>query len=243
MILSAPKTALLLALFFSSVCAEECPKLLMDSAAVISAEGRFINREHSRIHVDIIWQHQPFTADTFDISVSGKESFRYVSAENFRYIELKPENFRRLMAMHHLKENIGESPIKLDDLELLARGAFLCPDSQHSPLASFLTAKSQTWQSLTPNTFPTPDSVQMSDFNAQNKRTIRIHSWKPYDNMLLPTILDFWGNDYHGSLWIRTARKIETQRPQTESPKKIQPDKKMRLWNWLDIKSEIPLEL
>ena len=69
MILSAPKTALLLALFFSSVCAEECPKLLMDSAAVISAEGRFINREHSRIHVDIIWQHQPFTADTFDISV------------------------------------------------------------------------------------------------------------------------------------------------------------------------------
>ena len=107
-------SALRFFVFFSILSAfalaEECPQPLLNGNAVVSIEGRFINREFKRVHVDIIWRHRQDSIDTFDITISRKESYRYISAKEFRYMEFKPEGIRRQMAMHHLKENIGDSP-------------------------------------------------------------------------------------------------------------------------------------
>ena len=221
------------------IVAEECPQLLVDSAAIISIEGRFVNREHSRVHVDIMWQHEPLSADTFDISLPHS-AFRYVSAPQFRYVEIKPENIRRQMAMHHLKEFIGETPLKWDDFELLARGSFLCPDSLHRDSTILYTAISQTWFTLNVEKSQ-PDSVRMSG-PAGEKRKIFIHSWKSYDGIFLPAILDIQGSNYSGSLWIRTAKRVPAKQNFTPEEKPAKEEKSF-LWNWSNAESEVPLIL
>ncbi len=224
--------------------AEECPRALISSAAVVSAEGRFVNRENLSVRFDLIWQHLPGIADTFDITLSGKRSFRYVSSPDFRYLEYLPGRIPRQMAMHHLKENIGESPVKWDDLELLSQGAFLCQDSSHSDSSSLYTAKSQAWFRLKPNSSSQPDTLSMFGPRSET-RTLSIHSWGDYDGIRLPTIIDVRGANDSGVLWVRTARRILPKaRPRAnfEKTEKDSPSPSP-LWNGLDGESKIPLIL
>ena len=58
-------------LFSVFALADVCPQDFIGTSAVISLEGRFVNREFSRVHTDIIWRHYPNEADTFDITLSG----------------------------------------------------------------------------------------------------------------------------------------------------------------------------
>lgn len=80
-----------------------------DSEVQVSLEGRFVNRDFFPVHLSLAWKHVPGSADTFDIVLSGKESFRYVSSKDFRYMEFQKEKARRQMARHHLQEFIGNS--------------------------------------------------------------------------------------------------------------------------------------
>lgn len=176
----------------------ENPEGKLGSDAQISVEGRFINREFLPVHLSLSWRHAPTSADTFDIVLSN-DSFRYVSAENFRYMEFRKENARRQMASHHLQEFIGESPLTWNHLESLARGNLPCDDSTGSD-------------------------------------TISIHGWKEYDGIFLPAIINFYGKGGHGSLWIRTARKISPDIPKSTDFPSI-------FWHGLDPKPKIPLIL
>lgn len=184
---------------FGTLSAEEPTDKRLDSDARISIEGRFINREFSPVHLSLSWRHATASADTFDIVLSGKDSFRYVSARDFRYMEFRKENARRQMATHHLQEFIGESPLTWNHLESLARGN-LVPDS-----------------------------------TAQD--SLYIHSWKNYDGLFLPAIIDFYGKGGHGSLWIRTARKISPDIPKDSA------DFPSIFWHGPDSKAKIPLIL
>lgn len=198
---------------FCSLHAAECEFSFADSAAVISIEGRFVNREFSRIGIDLIWQKAE--ADTFDVTVSGRESYRYVSTPDFRYMEYRPENVRRLLAAHHLKENIGASPLKWDDLELLARFLFRCPDSLAASNV-FQPTRSAAWKSVSVNSKIQPDTIEMKSY--QNEiRTLTVHRWANFDGILLPTSIDIAGKNYSGSLWIRTARRQESFSPRQKS--------------------------
>ncbi len=196
------KAAILLGFLFAPLFAEcpASPDSTFDSDAQISVEGRFTNREFLPVHFSLSWRHVPGSADTFDIVLSGKDSFRYVSSRDFRYMEFRKENARRQMARHHLQEFIGESPLTWEHLENLARGNLPCEDS-------------------TENNF------------------IHIHSWKEYDGLFLPAIVDFYGKGGHGSLWVRTARKI------SPNVSKDTADFPSIFRNWPDSKIKVPLIL
>jgi len=115
--------------FAESLSADECSESTLDSEVQVSLEGRFVNRDFFPVHLSLAWIHVPGSADTFDIVLSGKESFRYVSSKDFRYMEFRKEKARRQMARHHLQEFIGESPLTWNHLESLARGNLPCEDS------------------------------------------------------------------------------------------------------------------
>ena len=238
-------------LFSVFALADVCPQDFIGTSAVISLEGRFVNREFSRVHTDIIWRHHPNEADTFDITLSGKESYRYISTPDFRYLEFKKENVRRQMAMHHLQEYIGESPLKWDDVELLARGNYLCYDSLHNDSAVLYTAYSQAWYSIVKGLGSQPDSLQMNGPRGETRK-LHIHSWKEYSAITVPTITDFDGNAYTGSLWTRTAFRIykpaeakpfpKIEEPKTPHLQKIYKTESV-FWNRLDSEVEVPLKL
>lgn len=190
---------------FSGLFAAECEFSLVDSAAVISIEGRFVNREFSRVGIDLIWQRTQL-ADTFDIVLSGSESFRYVSSPDFRYMEYRPENVRRQMATHHLKENIGNSPLLWDDLELLARFLFRCPDSLPPDSNLFQTTRSAAWKSVAVNSKIRPDSITMKSYRNEI-RTLFIHRWANFNGIFLPSSFDIASGKDSGSLWIRSVQR------------------------------------
>lgn len=239
-----------LCLFSAFAFAEECPEPLVQENAVISLEGRFVNRDYKRIHVDIIWRHKPTSADTFDITVSRKESFRYVSAKEFRYMEFKPENVRRQMAMHHLKENIGESPLKWDDFELLAHGHYLCHDSLHNDSTLLYTSRSQAWFTIQRNSGTRPDSLQMNGPFGETRK-LYIHSWKKFTVFTVPAIIDIQGNNYTGSLWTRAAFRffepIEPSKPiplvKYQLPEGLNQARQSMFGDRLDRESKVPLIL
>lgn len=237
------KTFFLLAFLPFASFAEECPSPWIDFPAVISAEGRFINRENVRVHVDLIWQHLPDAADTFDITISGRESFRYISSADYRYMEYFPGRIPRQMAMHHLRETIGKSPLRWDDLELLAQGIFLCRDSLHQDSAFVYPARSQTWFRIRFN-HPKPDTVWM--FGSGEERRLTVHSWNLYDGIFMPTIIDLKGNGESGSFWIRTARRLSPPAPKKAEVSET-PQSASRwaspIWNGLNRKSKIALIL
>jgi len=245
--------------FFAFICilsafafAEECPEPLVQENAVISLEGRFVNRDFRRIHVDIIWLHRPNSADTFDITISRKESFRYVSAKEYRYMEFKPGGIRRQMAMHHLKENIGESPLKWDDFELLAHGNYLCHDSLHNDSATLYTSRSQAWFTIRRNHSTMPDSLQMNGPFGETRK-LYIHSWKNFNDFTVPAIIDFQGNNYTGSLWTRTAfrfyepieykKAIVPSKVKYRLPTGVAKEFSSTLGNGLDREIKVPLIL
>lgn len=130
---SQMKTAVFLSAFLCAVLAApspaECPTAASDENFLASIEGRFVNREFFPVHVDLVWRHAPLSADTFDIILSGRESFRYVSTKDFRFMEYRKEKVRRQMASHHLGEFIGDSPLTWEHFERLARGVLPCEDS------------------------------------------------------------------------------------------------------------------
>ncbi len=190
----------LFVLFAVSLSVANCPEIPLDSDFQISIEGRFVNRDFFPVHLDLAWRHALGSADTFDIVLSGKESFRYVSSKDFRYMEFRKENARRQIAMHHLQEFIGESPLTWNHLESLARGNLPCEEG------------------------PGPD-------------TIAVHSRKDYDGITLPAIIDFSGKGGHGSLWVRTARKIPRDIPERSS------GFPSILWHGVDSEAKIPLIL
>ena len=53
------------------------------------------------------------------------------------------------MAYHHLKEFIASTPLRWDDLELLANGYYFCDNSASPKKTFFTTAFSQEWFSIT----------------------------------------------------------------------------------------------
>ncbi len=191
-------SAIFLGFFAESLFSAECPENSLDTGFQASIEGRFVNRDFFPVHFTLFWRHVPRSADTFDIVLSGRDSFRYVSSKDFRYMEFRKEKARRQMARHHLQEFIGESPLTWNHLESLARGNLPCEDSA------------------------APD-------------TVAIHSRKDYDGIVLPAIIDFSGKGGRGSLWVRTARRIPRDIPETGGFPSI-------LWHG-DSEAKIPLIL
>ncbi|SMG44574.1 hypothetical protein [Fibrobacter sp. UWB13] len=183
-----------------------CPHLLTNSAMIINVEGKFVNEEKNKTNIKIEWRHHNDALDTFFVNSSGSRPFNYITAGKFRYMEFEGGKIKRQLGLHHLRENIGNTPLKLDDLELLANGYFKCPDStklEQNPNV-FSTAVSNTWWSLVVDTLPNPEKAVMRGA-PKKPRYFSITNWKSFAGDMLPTLASMSSEDYSGSLWIRSA--------------------------------------
>jgi hypothetical protein len=115
---------------------------------------------------------------------------------------------KRQLGTHHLKEHIGETPLKLDDMELLANGQFLCRDSTIQKPNILSTAFSMAWWSLVADSLPHPTKVAMNGVHHE-KRIFTIRQWRNYSGEMLPTLVKVENERYSGELWIRSAYTVQ----------------------------------
>ena len=185
-----------------------CPHFLLESPMVVNIEGFFINEKMSRASLDVEWRHHPEALDTFFVNQPDYPPFNFITAGAYRYMEFSNIKVKRQLGSHHLKEHIGETPLKLDDMELLANGQFLCKDSSIQKPNILSTAFSMAWWSLVADTLPTPSKVSMNGARKE-KRSFIIRQWKKYSGELLPTLVRLESEKYSGELWIRSAYPMQ----------------------------------
>ena len=186
-----------------------CPHKLVDRDLIVNMEGSTINAQHSRARIDIEWRHhEELQQDTFFIHLPGKPSFKYITGKTDRYLEYDSPKIRRQMAMHHLREDIGNTAVKYDDLELIAHGSFLCKDSLVQKPTIFSPAFSNMWWSVASDTLPQPHLVTMRGAGKE-KRELRIDSWKDFSGITMPALVTVVSLNYHGKFWIRSVYPIE----------------------------------
>lgn len=209
-----------------------CPHLLANSSLIVNIDGKFVNEEKNKNKASIEWRHHSDALDTFFVKLSDSPSFSYITAGKYRYMEFEDGKVKRQLGLHHLRENIGKTPLKLDDLELLANGYFKCPDSTKKELPPNVlsTAVSNTWWSVVVDTLPNPEKIVMRGAS-KKARYISVTNWKSFAGELLPTLASLSSDDYSGSLWISSAypkHVLETnplQRP--KKPKILLPVPKL----------------
>ncbi|MBQ3715447.1 MAG: hypothetical protein II892_07685 [Fibrobacter sp.] len=221
-----------------------CPHYLVSSPMVVNIEGRFVNVKHSRVSMDVEWRHHPESIDTFFVNLADREQFKFITTGNSRYVEMGKSNIKRQLGTHHLKENIGETPLKLDDMELLANGQFVCKDASDTSAKSLGTAFSMAWWSIMSDTLPTPQKVVMRGANRET-RIFTIGQWKIFSGELLPTLVSLTGPNYQGSIWIRSAYPIQALEsdPLQKAATKVRPIPELFLKIPVKRKREIPLIL
>lgn len=192
----------------SSLYAQDiCKEPILNKDFQVSLEGTFINRSKSRTHIDILWKHHnSLDADTFAIHIPKEDSLYYITNGNSRTLYSPKLKASRQMALHHLKEFIGKTPLRFDDLELLAHGAFLCPKDSAQKLKR-LTAFSQMWFTLIQDKPKEPESLTM--FGARgSKRIVKILEWKKFEEVLLPSVVQVSSKEDCGTIWIHSAYAI-----------------------------------
>ena len=235
---------LMAACLCQTVAQDMCPQYLLDSAMTVNIEGRFINAQKSRASLDIEWRHHPEALDTFFVNFPKREAIMFVTAGDSRYEVFSQQKVKRQLGLHHLRDNIGNTPLKLDDLELLANGLFMCRDSSKSQKI-FSTAFSNMWYSMVVDTLPRPEKVVMRGARKE-ARTFTIGAWKDFSGTMLPTLVSLTGPNYSGSLWVRSAYPIIKQKgdPIVENAQK-NPFRRPLLFRktLVDGKREIPLIL
>ena len=171
---------------------------------VVNIEGRFVNEEKNRASVAVEWRHHNETLDTFFVNLYDGHSFTFITSGRYRYM-LLGDSVKRQLGLHHLKETIGKTPLRLDDLELLANGYFKCPDASKQDLPSnvFATSNSMMWWSLVIDSLPKPGKAVMH--GASRSRYFALSNWKDYEGEELPTLVNVASSNYGGNLWIRSA--------------------------------------
>ena len=183
-----------------------CPRLLTSTSMVVNIEGKFVNEERNRASVSIEWRHHKEALDTFFVHPNDKPDFTYITSGHSRYMELGKAKIKRQLGLHHLRESIGNTPLKLDDLELLANGYFKCPDTlKQEPSVSVLaTSNSMTWWSLVLDSLENHEKAVMHGA-FKKSRYFTISKWNSYAGETLPTLVNVAGDNYGGIIWIRSA--------------------------------------
>ncbi|MCF0224106.1 MAG: hypothetical protein HUK20_07540 [Fibrobacter sp.] len=201
-----------------------CPIFLVDKPMVVNIEGHFVNAKNSRSTIYTEWRHHPESLDTFFVHLSNNRDFNFVTAGAYRYMEFPDAKIKRQLGLHHLKDNIGETPLKLDDMELLANGQFFCNDSTDKRKNIFSTAMSNMWYSMIADELPKPKQVTMKG-SRKEFRTFYIRQWKNYNGEALPTLVRLESSNYSGELWIRSAYPMQALE---SDPLKKNVDKKQK---------------
>ncbi len=225
--------ALAFALLPASYGQDLCVHKLFERSMIANIEGWFINVQHSRARIDIEWRHhEQEQVDTFFIHLPDRPSFKYITTNDLRYIEQDFPKLKRQMAMHHLRDEIANTPIKYDDLELLAHGNFLCKDTSEQKPNILSTAFSNMWWSVALDTLPQPNSVTMRGARKE-KRVIQINSWKKFSGLDLPALATVEHPNYRGNIWIRSIYPIEDLAKDPLRESILKTDRAYRTFLWI----------
>ena len=218
MIKSIKLTAIVICFFASfSTAKGTCPHLLTRSSMIVNFEGRFVNEEKNRANLSVEWHHHNETLDTFFVNLYDGHTFTFITAGSYRYMLLGESKIKRQLGLHHLKETIGKTPLRLDDLELLANGYFKCPDS--SKISSpnvFATSNSMMWWSLVIDSLPKPGKAVMH--GASKSRYFALSEWKTYSGEELPSLVNVASSDYGGKIWVSSAHSYQTLEEAPKAP-------------------------
>jgi len=174
-----------------------CTHQVAETPLNVKFKGEYVNMKKNNVTVDVEWHHNPATQDTFYVIASGSESLMYVTAGEFRHVVYGKTKAKRQIGARHLRENIGETPLKYDDLELLANGWFLCPDSASVP-NTLVTAFPETQAEMTLDTIPFPKNISVKRWN--DDRTYEIEEWKDFSGVQLPAKTKITGKNFSGNI-------------------------------------------
>ncbi len=174
-----------------------CTHQVAETPLTAKFKGEYVNMKKNNVTVDVEWHHNPATQDTFYVIASGSESLMYVTAGEFRHVVYGKTKAKRQIGARHLRENIGETPLKYDDLELLANGWFLCPDSASVP-NTLVTAFPETQAEMTFDTIPFPKNISVKRWN--DDRTYEIEEWKDFSGVQLPAKTKITGKNFSGNI-------------------------------------------
>lgn len=183
--------------------ADFCPRTLIDTPMSIKIEGDFINIQQNQVHMNVEWRHHVDALDTFDISISNQEPFYFITAGDYRYTYAPGSKAKRQLASHHLRENLGSTPLRLDDLELLANGRFKC-DTEPTEL---IPRYSATWGSIKTSSGPEPTTATM--YSKRENKAFKIREWKQFGSETLPTDIEISSKNFSGTIKIISAEPIE----------------------------------
>ena len=175
-----------------------CAKPLANTPGILKIEGKYINENISKTSIDIEWHHNPAAQDSFFISTPGFEKLLYITAGDYRFVKYMNTGAKRQIGGRQMRENIGNTPMKFDDLELLANGWFLCPDSTSSDPRILTTAIPETQAILELDTLPQPKEISVQRWN--DNRSYSISEWKEFSGNILPETVSITGKNFSGTV-------------------------------------------
>ncbi|PWJ71829.1 MULTISPECIES: hypothetical protein [unclassified Fibrobacter] len=174
-----------------------CTHQVANTPLTVKFKGDYINAKKNNVSVDVEWHHNPAAQDTFYIIATGTEAQMFVTAGEHRYVIYGKTKAKRQIGARHLRENIGETPMKYDDLELLANGWFLHPDSANVPNV-ILSAFPETQAEFTLDTLPYPMNISVKRWN--DDRSYEITEWKEFSGAMLPANTKITGKNFSGNI-------------------------------------------
>jgi hypothetical protein len=154
-----------------------CAVLLLKSPHRVMVQVKATDLDFHSRRFSVQWIHLPSQIDSFIIAdPDTQDSLLYVTDFQLRRLLDLRTKAERAMATHHLRERILNTAIRYDDLELLAKGEFMCKDSIHGANRILKTAFSSTWYVLRTDTSNTPKTVEMFGLRKMH-RTILLQDW------------------------------------------------------------------
>lgn len=143
----------------------------------LEAEAKLLDVEGRPLELRIRWAHYPQATDTFHITAPNGDYVEYITNGQERFVWTGPrERHGRRLAPHHLREPLFASAFYLDDLELIAKGAFRCQDSTEQKSHKLRTAQSQTWYTLALDTISPATRLSMHGARGR-KRALELRNW------------------------------------------------------------------
>lgn len=174
-----------------------CTHQIAEVPLTAKFKGDYVNMKQNNVSVDVEWHHHPAAQDTFYIVATGAEAMMFVTSGDYRHVTYGKTKAKRQIGARHLRENIGETPLKFDDLELLANGWFQCTDST-SATNVLVTAFPETQAEITMDTLPLPMNISVKRWN--DDRTYEIAEWKEFSGVKLPSNTKITGKNFSGNI-------------------------------------------
>jgi hypothetical protein len=150
-----------------------------------------------RREFEVLWKHTPNTDSIRFYMEDSSHALLYVKDNiNRQLFDLSSGSYRQI-GLHHLREPIFQTDLRLEDFDLLIRSDLECRDSllKEDSLVKMRSEHSQWWWSLylVNFDFNPIDSIVM--YSSLERRRISFSGYELFQGKYLPTHLDFSGNN------------------------------------------------